>query len=294
VYLKSEKPIWQCSTLTLFAFLLDEPNRALRRLAVTSNIGEPLEFHEFDQPAATGFIQRALLAPLDDLEAIARVSEQQFFIIGSHEHANTREHPARRKLVLLTRDGEDMVSAAMRRDLYTHLRSRYPELRDKIEKGRRKSRNIVNIEGLAYDRKRQRLLVGLRNPLLDDATVVVSILNAIDYATGAEPEFADALHLLDLDKDGIRAMAYDDASDTLLLIGKREHGGSNRSTLWQVPADSLNTATRFRSDDKKLFDDVEGLTPLRDKILFVRDNGGSQKEDNWFTLHRSQLELDTQ
>lgn len=274
----------------------DESSRALSRLTLqTSDDGAHVSFEEFKQPAAKGFIKRQIMAPLDDLEGIARVSSKQFFIIGSHENASRGAYPAREKLLLLTRDGDDIVKAALRKDLFDQLTSHYPELADIVSGSKKGNRRALNIEALAFDRKRQQLLIGLRTPLLHDNAIIVSMTNAIDYVEGAEPEFANTLHIADLDKGGIRAMAYDDLSDSLLIVSKRESGGKNRSTLWRLPATLSTAPARYKSQDKKLFQDVEGLTPIANGVLFVRDNGGVTKkgDDHWFILKRSQLGLES-
>lgn len=277
----------------------DEASRALQRLAVTSRTNSDSDlagftFEEFDQPNAKGFIQRRLLAPLDDLEGIARVSSSQFFIIGSHENASRGKHPNREKFALLTRDGNDIVSAAMRRDFFDQLIVHYPVLADIVDGSKKGKPRALNIEALAFDRKRQTLLIGLRTPLLDNKSIVVSLGNAIAYAQGAEPEFANALHIINLEKQGIRAMAYDDQSDKLVIVGKRESGSKKRSTLWIMAAALDSAPQRQTHDDKDLFRDVEGLTPLGGGLLFVRDSGNKPKKDNnhWFILKRSQLGLD--
>ncbi|MFK7858529.1 MAG: DUF3616 domain-containing protein [Granulosicoccus sp.] len=273
----------------------DEARRALRRLRVDSSNASMFSFEEFEQPTAKGFIQRQLLAPLDDLEGIARVSDNRFFIIGSHENASRGAHPAREKIVMLTRDGDDIVSADLRRDLFDQLSQHYPELAKIVDGSRKGKRRALNIEALAFDRKRQQLLIGLRTPLLDDNAIIISLRNPINYIEGSEPEFTDSMHGIDLDGDGIRAMAYDDRSDTLLVISKPETGGKNRSRLWTLVPTMNQDPVRYKSADKDLFKDVEGLTPFGNGVFFVRDNGGSSRQnddDQWFILERPQLRLD--
>ena len=48
---------------------------------------------------------------------------------------------------------------------------------------------------------------------------------------------------------------------------------------------------RYRTDDKDLFEDVEGLTPVGESVFFVRDKGGKADADDerWFVLERVQL-----
>ena len=270
----------------------DESRHALRRLERVSG-NSHFEFTEYEQASGTGFIQRRLLGPLDDLEGIARLSAERFFVIGSHENASRGKMPAREKLVLFTREGNDLVSALMRQDLYDHVDRKYPQLSKKTNSKKKRKLNSLNIEGLAYDRKRQQLLIGLRTPTIKNNAIIIKILNALQYMQGEEPLFADQLQLIDLDKGSIRALAYDDRSDALLIASQRESGGKDRSSLWVLPlADSVNPV-RIPSEDNDLFDDVEGLTPVADKILFVRDAGGGKSNRNqlWFTLSRSQLGL---
>jgi len=273
----------------------DEASRALWRLTI-DNAGANVSFQEFSQAPAKRFLQRQLLAPLDDLEGIARVSSNRFFIVGSHENASRGTRPAREKIVLLTRDGDDMVNASMRRDLFDQLTSQYPTLSEIVAGSKKGKRRALNIEALAFDRKREQLLIGLRTPLYDDSAIVISLSNAMDYMDGAEPEFAETMHIIDFDGDGIRAMAYDDQSDQILIVSKPESGGKNRSTLWTLTASLNEEPVSYKSDDKDLFKDVEGLTPITGGVLFVRDDGGKTKkdDDHWFILERAQLGLDYQ
>ncbi len=271
----------------------DEATTPLTRLSLTAVTPADFSFEEFEQPSARSFIQRRLLGPLDDLEGIARLSDKRFFIIGSHENASRGRFPAREKLVLLTRDGNDISNVLMRTDLFDDLKLQYPTLYEKVDGSKKGDKSALNIEGLAYDRKRQRLLIGLRTPQINDDAIIITLTNPAAYLQGEQPAFDESLGAVDLNKGGIRAMSYDDESDQLLLISKRESGGSNRSTLWSLARDSSASPIRFRTDSKNLFRDVEGLTPIPGGFLFVRDNGGDNKKDDdtWFVLTRSQLGL---
>ena len=151
----------------------DESRHALHSLERKPG-NASFEFTEFEQASGTGFIQRRLIGALNDLEGVARLSDERFFVIGSHENASRGETPSREKLVLFTREGKD------------------------------------------------------------------------------------------------------------------------RSSLWVLPLTGSVNPVHIPSTDNDLFDDVEGLTPIADRILFVRDTGGGKSNRNqlWFTLSRSQLGLD--
>ena len=269
----------------------DEAHTALRRLSLTSRTLAEFSFSEADQLSSKGFIQRLLLGPLEDLEGIARESSDRFFIIASHEDANLGTRPEREKIALLSRNGDDIISASMRRDLFDQMSKHYPALGDAMGK----KKNTLNIEGLAFDRHRQRLLIGFRSPLLDKQSIIVSLNNAVDYLQGDDPEFAPTLNLLDLDKQGVRAMSYDDATDTLIIVSARESKGKRGVNLWTLDAEALHSPVRHDSDDKSLFEDVEGLTPIAGGVLFMKDKNGKKKkrDDTWFVLERSQIGLDS-
>lgn len=266
----------------------DEARHALWRLAVSSSDGSTFSFRESEQQPAKGFLERQRVTPLDDLEGIARVSSDTFFIIGSHENASRGLLPDREKILLLTRDGDDVVSTLMRTDLFDRLSEQYPELEELVSGSKKGDKRSLNIEAIAFDRQRQILHIGLRAPLFNKKAIVISLRNAIDYLHGAVPEFSEKLHYLDLNAGGIRAMAYDDLSDSLIIVSKRK-----RSTMWALDASMTNAATTYESENKELFEDVEGLTPVAKGILFVRDRGNKSKNsgDQWFVLGRFQLGL---
>ncbi len=272
----------------------DESGSPLRRITINNASFDNFQISEYPQATADGFIKRRLIGPLDDLEGIAKLSSQRFFVIGSHENASRGRLPLREKLVLLTRDGANITSALMRQDLYEQLDLQVPDLTAVTEGSKRDDSSKINIEGLAYDRKRHRLLIGLRTPTIDNNAIIVALNNPVEYLEGAAPDFNNTLLTVDLDKQGIRAMAYDDLSDQLLLVGKRETGKKKHFSLWALNAQSLQDPVRYRSKSNKLFDNVEGLTPINGGIMFVRDEGDSRKKstDHWFILTRTQLGLE--
>ncbi len=272
----------------------DESGAPLRRISIDNASFDNFQLSEYSQATASSFIKRRLIGPLDDLEGIAKLSSQRFFVIGSHENASRGRQPLREKLLLLTRDGSDITHAIMRQDLYEQLDQHLPELTAKTKGSKRNDSSRLNIEGLAFDRKRHRLLIGLRSPTIDKGAIIVSLNNPVEYLEGKAPNFDNGLFAIDLDRQGVRAMAYDDHSDQILLVGKRESGKKKHFSLWTLDAQSLQHPVRYRSKANKLFDNVEGLTPINNGILFVRDEGdtSSKSTNHWFILTRTQLGLE--
>ncbi|MFK7993548.1 MAG: hypothetical protein AB8B87_05390 [Granulosicoccus sp.] len=284
--------------LNSFIVVEDEAKTPLRRLSSLTDNPTSLKFAEFDQPIGSELFDGPLDGPLDDLEGIARVSPTQFIVTGSHESARKGTWPGREKLVLFTLENNEIVSAQIRKNLYKKLKKRYPELRDIMKKTSVRKRQPLNIESIAFDRKRLRLYIGLRTPIADDTedaeAFVIRLDNALEYLAGGKPVFGERLHRLYLGKGGIRALAYDDQSDKLLIVSRRESGKKKRFMLWSVSADTMENPKRHKSKDKDLFENVEGVTPFSDGVLFIRDNGDQSEDskDDWFILQRAQLGLD--
>jgi Protein of unknown function (DUF3616) len=106
----------------------------------------------------------------------------------------------------------------------------------------------TNIEGLAWAPTAARptqLLIGLRNPSYDGATIVVSLLNADAVLTGATARFGEVM-LLDLGGLGIRAMAWSPIHAAVLLIGgpRDDAAGPFRLYRWSGAAADSPVAVR--------------------------------------------------
>lgn len=276
-----------------FIVVEDEATRALRRLSLTQSDAASIRFTEHDQAAGKDLIQRMRLAPLDDLEGIARISSTQFMVVGSHQKASRGKQPEREKMVLFNIEGDEISGASVRRDLFDQIEKYYPALAQVMTQkgGRKKDREPLNIEAIAFDRKRMHLYIGLRTPVVDDEAVILRLDNALEFMAGKEPAFAPSPFYYDLNEGGVRALAYDDASDQLLIVSKRESGGKKRTRLWSLSPVAGAQPLKWKSDDKDLFDKVEGLAPYSDGILFVRDQGDDRDLNDWFVLERQQLGL---
>ena len=285
----------------------DEAGRALRRVSIDVDGDRSRVRRETMVVPAGGVLARFAIGPLDDLEGAASDGSGRVFVIGSHGEGRRRAD--RRKLARFSVRGDEAVELVLTRDLRRDLARAHPLLAAALDgegggKGgkKREASGRLNIEGLAYDRRRGALLIGLRAPRLDDRAVVVRLSNPDAYvADGARPAFDPEPWTLDLDEGGVRAMGYDEASDRLLLVSRRETRGGGRFELWHARADGAGPATRVRlPEGKKLFDDVEGLAVLERGpdagrgVLFVRDDGRRAKGRgaDWFVLSRARLGLD--
>ena len=119
----------------------------------------------------------------------------------------------------------------------------------------------LNIEGLAWDQKSKRLLMGLRSPVIDGQAIVLPLgldggALAADRMTIAE---TDVIRL-PLDNSGIRSMEYDSGRGAFRIIAASR--GSSPFRLWNWTG-GTGTAAGVRSDASfaaKL--KPEGVTPI--------------------------------
>lgn len=231
---------------------------------------------------------------MDDLEGIARISSTQFIVIGSHKKASRGKDPDREKIVLFSVDGDEISGAFDRRDLFDQLETYYPALVHVMTQkgGNKHNRRPLNIEAIAFDRKRKHLYIGLRTPVVGDDAVIIRLDNALDFMAGRDPVFAPEPRYVHLDEGGIRSLAYDDHSDQLLIISAQDSVENVPTSLWSLSLLADAMPIKWTSDDEYLFDKVEGVAPFSDGFLFVRDQGDERSLDDWFVLDRRQLGLD--
>lgn len=293
------------SVSTRYLIVEDEPARALHLVNI-SKTDNSLHSSEEVMSLGDSFIQRQMLGRLDDLEGAARGIDNRLYVISSHDDAYKGRQSSRQKLTSFSISGSMPAKKSspqrtqyplMRKDLYASLKAQYPELAKKFQSSKRNSKDRLNVEALAFDRKRQHLLIGFRSPRLAGNAIVVILKNPDAYLQQqSEPDWADNIWTLDLEKGGLRAMSYDEPSDLLLLVSQRESGKSQRYKLWSVAADRLSAPQRIHSTDKQLFNNVEGLTSTPDGITFVRDDGNRRKKQGatWFQLQRQQLGIESQ
>lgn len=233
---------------------------------------------------------------LDDLEAIAMGKDGYVYAITSHARtAAGKRLDTREKLVRFKVEGDRAVAS----ELLTSLRDRMASLHEEISEAATlrdtDDDDHLNVEGLAYDHAGDRLLIGLRGPVIDGNAVVLVIPDPeTAFAGGRSAIFSDQLIFLDLDKGGIRAMAHDAELGGFLIVSRREKKG-RKFKLWFWDGDSDQRPRRLRPGKKIDLAKAEGVTPIHingtDQIMLVFDTGQRSKGKNgqYMLLSRDQL-----
>ena len=109
---------------------------------------------------------------------------------------------------------------------------------------------------------------------------------------------SDQLILLDLDKGGVRAIAFDPILDGYLILSRRENKKNKLFKLWFWDGDAANAPRRIRFNAPVDVDYAEGITPVHlngeDRILIVFDDGVALKKKgaHYLVLDYGQLVID--
>jgi hypothetical protein len=212
----------------------------------------------------------------DDLEGIAVGKNNDLFLITSH--SNTRDgvrKKKREKLLKIDLQREPPMEESTGR-LLTLLTTRLSN-----ELGMDQQHPQINIEGLSFDHKKERLLIGLRSPMVEGRSIIMELVNpqkAVSDKTS--PIIGEFVAQLDI-QGGIRAICYDHLQNRYILANEIEGGdGKNFSALWDWNG---GTAAPVRLNVLGIprLKNIEGVSIIRwkekDYLLLVCDDGNKKK-----------------
>jgi hypothetical protein len=212
---------------------------------------------------------------VDDPEGITS-DGTYFYVIGSQSSEKAGDRNA---LVRFAFDAGNQTAqnAGVMMNLRDFLLSNVPELNT----GKKASEGGLNIEGIAWDFKRGRWLLGLRAPQKDGNALVV----AIKLRNPSGPFSIDNLQLaenspiqLKLGGMGVRDINFDPESNSFMIIsGAPEHLEKTDFTLWEWSGEQSDSSLRKEQDlDPKL--KPEGITHVElngKKFLFIVCDGNA-------------------
>lgn len=235
---------------------------------------------------------------LDDLEAITIGKDGWIYATTSHSRTSKgRRFKKREKLVRFRVDGNRAVDFGMQRSLRDQMASLHEAIAEAADIMDATDDHHLSIEGMAYDSVRNRLLIGMRGPLIDRKSVVLALPDPETAFTGDQTvKFSSKPILLDLDAGGIRAMAYDPKLEGFLIISRREKKGKIFK-LWFWNGDEDQPPRRIRLGSEIDLSKAEGVTPVRhngmEHIMLVFDSGrrSSGRNGEYMFLSYGQLGL---
>jgi hypothetical protein len=141
--------------------------------------------------------------------------------------------------------------------------------------GQVRTEQAINIEGLGWDPNGKRLLLGFRNPLVDNLAMIVpvSLKDAYGQFTADNLSFAPAIKL-DLGGLAIRSIEFDSAKSKFLVIAGATEGEKKEGFVlysW----DGSAAPQKLMDLDKKI--KPEGITAVDlngDHFLYLVGDAG--------------------
>ncbi len=222
---------------------------------------------------------KSIVGKLDDMEAVTLGSDGYVYAITSHSRtARGNRFKKREKLIRFKVDGNRAVDVGVIKSLRDQITALNRHLADAGDIVNASDDDHFSIEGMAYDKAENRLLIGLRGPLVDKQAVIVVLP---DPQSAFEKKTSDNLInnkviYLDLDGGGIRALAFAPELDGFLIISRKQKKGA-AFKLWLWSANDEQSPRRIRIEKKFNLKKAEGVTPVRhhgvEKIMLVFDSG---------------------
>jgi hypothetical protein len=164
-----------------------------------------------------------LAANVTDLEGMTS-DGRHFFVVGSQSKTTGFDGDG---LVRFTFDARTRTTNQPERiqGLKAWLAANVPELRGV---DRRVGDAALNVEGLAWDPREKRLLLGLRAPVVNGQALVIPVkLNGSSFTRENLQLAGPAIHL-DLGGAGIRSLEFDERSATFRVIAGADLNNENR------------------------------------------------------------------
>lgn len=220
---------------------------------------------------------------LDDLEGLSVDAAGFVYAVTSHSRTGKgKEKKARERLVRFRVAGDVAVAPVVVGDLKAALTAAHPLLAKAAEVLDVKADGGLNIEALEVTPDGERLLIGLRSPLLERRAIVVGIDNArAVFDAGAAPRMTQPLLTLDLGGDGIRAMAYVPALSAYLLVSGPATRADGEFRLWSWRGTPHDRPLRLSVPGPAGVARAEGTTAAfidgKPMIVVVSDDGDREK-----------------
>ena len=268
----------------------DEPDRALR-LASFLPDGRLEESTTLDARLVA-----SLGREVGDLEGMSIGPDGQVYAVTSHSRPQGGARtPAREQLLRFRVDGGSVTSLAVHETLVDDLRSS-ATLRETLAgyTGRDVlSEEDVNIEGLHFDATRDALVLGLREPTVDDLSLLVTIANPQAMFDHGAPPLVSEAALVDVGGGGIRSLAFDSSLDVWLIANESRKGARSRLWAWSGVPGETPEELDFPGLDE--LENIEALEPVvvngQPRLLIASDDGVELegRPASYLTLDRERL-----
>lgn len=256
----------------------DEPTRAASILTI-----EPDGSLREDEALDTRII-RDFRRKLNDLEALTRDPEGYIYAITSHSpNRNGQRRPDREHFLRFRIQGTDIQQLESYSGLIDDLKNS-SELKEliKARTGTELDFRNTNIEGLAFDPHKNRLMLGFRDPEFNELALVVSIDNPKDMFEKHIPPHFVSVAFLDIKGGGIRSLNYDPVLKSFILANEvKDDDGTKFSQLWTWSGNPNDAPKAIPLPNLRYLSNVEAVDSVvingQHRLLLMGDEGDAKK-----------------
>jgi len=271
----------------------DEPTRALS-IAEFSPDGSLQE-----NPLLSVFLLTSFKTKLNDLEGVTMDENGYIYTITSHSRTKKgKRKQDREQLIRFKIQDNNVIDIGIYTDLVKQLKASgilEKALINSLDK--QVSFNEINIEALSFDKDKQKLLIGLRAPLIDGKSIIIILDNPNAIFEHNEPAiFSDDLILLDLNNGGLRSLNYAPYLGGYLMDNEiRKANGKKKSQLWFWKGLADHQPLPIELPNMINLKNVEAVTPVtingKARLLLLSDDGKlkHKKQAHYIILEYNQL-----
>ena len=257
----------------------DEPNHAFSIISIDKT-GRFIEDEALDTRVITGFKRR-----LSDLEALARDDEGFIYALTSHSRTRKGNRSPDREHLMRFKIQDGNVLGLTSYDNLTQVLETDHKLHDLIRERTKAEVSFeeINIEGMAFDPVKKRLVLGFRDPEFNNMALVAFISNPKDvFERNAQPEF-DEVAVLDIDGGGIRSLNYDPVLKNYVIANEvKDENGQKFSQLWTWSGNPTDEPQKISLPNLQHITNVEAVDSItvngKPQMILMGDEGNASQK----------------
>ena len=257
----------------------DEPNHAFSIVSIDPS-GRFIEDEALDTRVITGFKRR-----LSDLEALARDDEGFIYALTSHSRTRKGNRSPDREHLMRFKIQDGNVLGLTSYDNLTQVLETDHKLHDLIRERTKAEVSFeeINIEGMAFDPVKKRLVLGFRDPEFNNMALVAFISNPKDvFERNAKPEF-DEVAILDIDGGGIRSINYDPVLKNYVIANEvKDENGQKFSQLWTWSGNPTEEPQKISLPNLQHITNVEAVDSItvngKPQMILMGDEGNASQK----------------
>lgn len=222
---------------------------------------------------------------INDLEGLTMDAKGYVYAITSHSRNEKGKRKKSREQILRFKiEGNEVVDQAV----YTALTDdllRSGVLDKVLQQSSHTNINFnqINIEAFSFNKEKDKLMLGFREPLIDGKSMIVTLENPFAiFERGEQPKFSTEVRLLDLKGGGIRSLDYDPKLGGYLMTNESDKGlGKKKSQLWLWSGKADAEPQPIKLPDMINLKNVESIAPVsvngESRLLLLSDDGKAKK-----------------